>query len=242
MKITEQTWEKKNLGVDSIEYCFSLEDPVELVKDILIENDSFNYRLCRVPAGRMDIAYLLQDAGYKYAEDIFSIKADIKELSLPKVYQKFSDAMTYSLATEDELSEIYNCIKKGVFDTDKVSLDPKMGIEKASNRFYNWCKLEVENKTSKPYVVKLNDVNCGFFILKDLDNRTADSLLAGLYDKENALGSGFATIYYPMLQAKLEGKKKIVTAVSSNNIASVKTHLSLGYTIQHINHVFIKHC
>lgn len=242
MKRTEQTWEKKNLGVDSVEYCFSLEDSIELAKQILVEDDSFNYRLCRVPAGRMDIAYLLQDAGYKYAEDIFSLKADLKELSLPRVYQKFSDVMSYSIANKEEINKIYACIKNGVFDTDKVSLDPKMGIEKASNRFYNWCKTELANNTSKAYIVKTNQDYCGFFVLKDIDNRTADSLLAGLFDKENALGTGFATIYYPMLQAKVEGKKKIITAVSSNNIASVKTHLSLGYSIQHINHVFIKHC
>ena len=136
---------------------------------------------------------------------------------------------------------IYQCIKSGVFDTDKVSLDPKLGKEKAGNRFYNWCKKEIEGGTSKPYIVKDSKENSvGFFVLKDINSRVSDSLLAGLFNKDE-VGLGYSVLYFPMVQAKKEGKRKIVTSVSSNNLPSVKTHMLLGYSIQHMSHVFIKH-
>lgn len=52
---------------------------------------------------------------------------------------------------------------------------------------------------------------------------------------------GFAVLYYPMLKAKMDGKRRMVTAVSSNNPSSVRLHLELGYKIKGMNYVLIKH-
>lgn len=242
MKKTEQTWEKENLGVNAVEYVVQASDSdLETVNYIVEDCKKYEYILCRIPAGKMKIAYMLQDEGFLYAEDGIDLASDLRGLKLPQICESFNEGVYYEEANECELQDIYNCIKSGVFDTDKVSLDPIFGKEKAGNRFYNWCKNEIDNGTSKAYIVKNGaEKLIGFFVLKDVSNRVSDSLLAGVFDK-NEMGLGYTVLYYPMVQAKKEGKKKIVTSVSSNNLPSVKTHMLLGYSIQHMSHVFIKH-
>ena len=140
-----------------------------------------------------------------------------------------------------ELDVIYESMRKGVFDTDKIALDPHFGSEKSGYRYYAWSKDLIEKDMAVPYMVTQEDRAIGYFILKKVSERMGDSFLAALFDNSNDNGLGFSVLYYPMLEAKKNGLKKMITGVSSNNPASLKMHLALGYQIKSLHYVMTKH-
>lgn len=241
MELIEQPWEKRNLGVNSAEFRFDGKENLNEITDDILSNSKYDYQICRVPVGRMDIMYLLQANGFSFAETSIELSADLKKLELPSVYARYIEAMDYHPASETELQLIQDSILSGVFDTDKISLDPYFGKKQAGIRFANWNMQEVEARRASAYVVTMHDEPIGFFVDKTVSDKVDYSLLAALYDKEKNSGVGFSVLYFPMLQSKLDGKRRITTGVSSNNPDSVRMHLELGYKIKEMNYVLIKH-
>lgn len=241
MELIEQPWEKKNLGVNSVEFRFDGKENLNEITDDILSNSKYDYQICRVPVGRMDIMYLLQAHGFLFAETSIELSADLKKLELPSVYARYIEAMDYHPASENELQLIQDSILSGVFDTDKISLDPFFGKKQAGIRFANWNMQEVEAGRASAYIVTMHDEPIGFFVDKTVSDKVDYSLLAALYDKEKNSGVGFSVLYFPMLQSKLDGKRRITTGVSSNNPDSVRMHLELGYKIKEMNYVLIKH-
>lgn len=241
MELIEQPWEKRNLDVNSAEFRFDGKENLNEITDDILSNSKYDYQICRVPVGRMDIMYLLQANGFSFAETSIELSADLKKLELPSVYARYIEAMDYHPASETELQLIQDSILSGVFDTDKISLDPYFGKKQAGIRFANWNMQEVEAGRASAYVVTMHDEPIGFFVDKTVSDKVDYSLLAALYDKEKNSGVGFSVLYFPMLQSKLDGKRRITTGVSSNNPDSVRMHLELGYKIKEMNYVLIKH-
>lgn len=242
MKIIEQPWEKNNLGVNSAEFCFDITDHLDVLKNQGVAScEKYNYQLARIPAGRMDIAYWLEENEFKFAEVSIEIEAVLKTLKLPEIYKEMDGNITEHPADRCEAEMVYEKIRKGIFYTDKIALDPWFGVEQSGRRFANWCRQEEKTGRGKIYIVKYLDTPIGFYVLKEENRKVSNSMLAGLYDQEKYLGVGYAVLFYAMLRAKKEGKKKIITKVSSNNPASLKMHLYLGYTIKRLNYVYIKH-
>ena len=239
MKKIEQPWEKRNLGVKSVEYCFDVKDTIkDIPQDLLSQND-YDYVQCRVPAGKMDLVYKLQEKAFRFAETSIDLSANLRQLQLPDIYLPFEKELEY--VKVEELESVYGQICKGIFDTDRIYLDPFFRREQSGIRYANWCRQEVETGSTQVYVVKREEETMGFFALKEKSKNVSDSLLAGLYDKNNTMGWGFSVLYYPMLQAQREGKKRIETSVSSNNPDSLRMHLRLGYVIKNMKYVLIKH-
>lgn len=241
MEKIEQLWEKKNLGVHSVEFRFDGTESIEKIGREILGEINFDYQLCRVPVGRMDIVYLLQDHGFRFAETSFELSADLKNLALPKAYERYEEYICYRKIEDGEEEKVYEAIRQGIFDTDKVYLDPFFKKEQSGIRFANWCQQEIESGKSTCYIVENNGMEIGFFLLKEISNKVSDSLLAGLYDAKKSLGLGFSVLYYPMLKAKEDGKKRIIAAVSSNNPASLRMHLELGYKVKNMSYVLVKH-
>ncbi|WP_028242286.1 GNAT family N-acetyltransferase [Pseudobutyrivibrio ruminis] len=237
----EMPWERQNIGVTAVEYRLDSCDRAETVLEN-IRNDIFQYKVCRVPVNSMKMCYALQNEGFLYAESQFELEANLKQLSLDPILERFITSMDCHPASDKEIHEIEQMIRKGIFITDKIALDPFFSVEKSANRYANWFLQEVNTKNASPYIVSLDGEKIGFFAISfDTNNgRDADSFLAGLFDANNK-GFGVATIYFPMAVAKNSNKKKIQARVSSNNIDSLKTHLELGYKIKNINYIYIKH-
>lgn len=241
MELIEQPWEKKNLGVNSLEIKFDYKDDTKKIDFSILNNKKYNYLLSRVPSGKMDIANILQHNGFTFAEVSFELSADLKKLDLPNKYSRYINMMDYHLANDSELFKIHNLIRSGIFDTDRISLDPFFNAKQSGNRFANWSEHEIVSGSAKGYIVTAGNDEIGFFVHKRMSDKLDYSLLAALYNKENSAGMGFSVLYFPMLQSKKEGKSKIIASVSSNNFSSLKLHLELGYKIKTMNYVFVKH-
>jgi L-amino acid N-acyltransferase YncA len=242
MRVLETPWEKRNLDVTGVEYYFEQDDKWEDIPRDVLDDTVHNYQVAYLPVNKMGIHNVLNENGFRFSEARFEIVADIRKLELPQVFRRMDSMLSYrSVESKEELEKIYASMKSGVFDTDKVALDPYMGIEKSGYRYAIWSKQLIEEKKAFPYVVEYEDEIIGFFILKKSSEKIGDSFLAALFDNEKYNGFGFSVLYYPMLEAKRQGMIKMITGVSSNNLSSLKMHLALGYQIRNMSYVMIKH-
>ena len=241
MVIKETPWERRNLGVNGVEFYFDTKDTVDQIETAALLDRIHDYQVAHLPIGRMDLLRSLAKGGFDFVETKFALSADLKTLSLPRAFLKYEDLLAYHPAGTQEMELICSEIKKGIFDTDKISLDPVFGKELAGKRYALWTADNVEKGTGKAYIVEYRGNNIGFFITKEVTEKVADSFLAALFSNEKYLGLGFSVLFLPMLQAKKEGKRRIITGVSSNNPASLRLHLSLGYEVDNIEYVMVKH-
>ena len=242
MRILETVWEKRNLGVNSVEFIF---DGTESVKDItpdVYDNKLYDYQTCRIPVNHMEITYFLQEHGFRFAEAAFELAADLREdEQLSQVYRAFMSSFDYHRADPYEIDNIKSAMLDGIFLTDRIALDPKFSVRQSSIRYVNWFNDEIQAGTSTSYIVNMAGTPIGFFLLKNVSEAASDSLLGGLFNEDKYKGFGLPCAYFPVLQARNEGKKRITTRVSANNLNSVKVHLEVGYKIQKISYMLVKH-
>ena len=240
MRIKETPWETRNLGVESsVEFYFEVND--NTVEEEVINCTEYKYQVAHIPSGRIDIVNKLLTSGFDFAETKIELTADLKKLSLPTTFERFSEGLDYHKANRDEIQRMYEAMTDGVFDTDKVALDPHFDAHIAGQRYVYWTRDILEAGCGYVFIVTRRSEDIGFFVLKKSNERLGDSFLAALYDKDKNAGMGFSVLYYPMVEAKKMGFKKMITGVSSNNPDSVKMHLALGYRIKAMDYTLVKH-
>ena len=148
--------------------------------------------------------------------------------------------MSYEIATEDDIVFLENELRNGLFETDRIYLDPFFTNDQASNRYINWIKYELSIGTNL-YIIKYKDNKIGFFTLKEIGECVYYPLLAGLFNKYKKSGLGFSIIYCPIKETIKRNGKKISTNVSSNNQSAAKIHILLGFQIEKMCYTLIKH-
>lgn len=241
MKKKETPWESRNLGVDSsVEFYFETSDSSDELNDDVLHNH-YSYQVAHIPVGNVAIVNKLLQHGFMFAETKIELTAELKTLELPHVFKRFSMGLSYHQATEEEVEKINAAMIRGVFSTDKVALDPYFDANIAGQRYIYWTSDIVKNGEGFYYIVSQDNAPIGFFVLKKESDCFGDSFLAGLFNKDKYSGLGFSVLYFPMLEAKRMGLKKMITGVSSNNPDSVKMHLALGYRIKNMDYTLVKH-
>ena len=137
MKVIDAIWEKRNLGVDCREIKIEKDDTIEEIKRELPQNES-QYTVVKVPSGKFDVMFLLQEMGYTYVESSINLTHDLKDIKLNPIQQRIMDSLSYSMMGKEDIEELFCEIKKGVFSTDRIYIDPHFNHEQATNRYINW--------------------------------------------------------------------------------------------------------
>ena len=242
MKIKETPWERRNLGVrSSVEYYLGQDDSEESIGEDVLHNTSYSYQVAHIPVGRIDVLNIMLQNGFQFSETKVEITADLKNLTAPKMYEHYCEKMSYHQADTGEAQKIYHAMERGVFETDKVSLDPYFDAHVAGRRYAYWTQDEIKAGQTFLYVVERMNEGIGFFALKKVSERMGESFLAGLFDRNMDFGLGFSVLYFPLVEAKRMGLRKVVSGVSSNNPDSLKMHLALGYQIKSMHYTLVKH-
>lgn len=240
MVIIDAYWEKTNLGVDSCkEITFSSDDEVDTVQEQFSKTDA-QYLVAKVPAARVDLLALCQNNGYKFIESNFAIKKNLRNLSLPKEYMRFQDKIIWKEPTASQSDRVFKTIKQGVFDSDKIALDKKFGLEKSAKRYYNWITSAL-NKDSKLFIVYVGDREIGFIVVKAIDADNCEGTFGALFPDCPNTGFGFALPYATFKYAKEAGFKFVHSGVSGNNPVSLRMNLFAGYEIEKVSYCLVKH-
>jgi len=241
MKIIDAHWEKRNLGKSTVEITFLDNESVN--EDYLLSAMSeYEYVVCKVPVGSVDINCILNKFRFCFIESSFELVCDVEKIIPNPLFKRLDKDIDYvQIISNQDLKILQTNIEKGLFKTDRIALDTNFGIECSSKRFYNWILDEIENKSSL-WHLKFKDQNIGFFGLKKLaQDGVYYPFLGGLYEGFSKSGLGFSILTKATDLIKKYNGTKMITYVSSNNLPILKLHLDLGFSVNNIHNVFIKH-
>lgn len=241
MIITDCFWEFDNLGLKTISF--------DVESDDVFNKDCFNtpeyeYLVARIPAGKADFIFGLPEIGFVQVESQFSISKTFSSID-------FSNALISSLEkktdfkeikTIDDLEHIFAKMTKNMFTTDRISLDPKMGSEMAMKRYQNWMKTELTQKNLTILQVFSRGINVGFSMFK-IKNDKCFVYLGGIYEDYQKMGIGLLTPLSPALYMRKNNIscRLLETQISSNNYPVIELYNFLGYKLDKITNVFVKH-
>ena len=239
MRVIDAFWEKRNLGVETVEINIDINDKIEDIKKA-IEEVKAEYVVVKVPAGYIDAMFLLNDMGYKNMETIIHATHNLKNIELEGIQKRINDSVSYEPMNDDDIEELFQEIKKGLFTTDRIYLDPYFTKEQASNRYIGWIKDELSRGT-EAFKLIYKDKSIGFFMFKETEKDVYYPFLAGVYEDYRSTGLGFTFNYKPICEAIKRNGKMISTFISSNNNNTVRMHSIFGFQFNKMDYVYIKH-
>ena len=239
MKIIDAHWELRNLGLSTQEVEIESEDTLEEVKQAL-SSLTANYQVVKVPVADLNLSSLLSSYGFSFAEAMIRVSHSLKELSCSSLIKRISDQITFEEMSNDETEIMHQQIKNGMFQTDRVILDPIFSPSQAANRYILWMKDEKE-RGSVLYTYKYKGQPVGFSCMREINPQVYYPVLGGIYSQGKALPFGSAIIYKQLEIAKRLGGKQLVTYISTNNPGVIRAYSQLGYVFEDIKYVFVKH-
>lgn len=239
MKKIEAFWEKKNLGLNTLELEFDERDSIKILNTIE-EFEEYDYIVAKVPKGKVDFIHKLEMIKFQFMEAQVELINNLKQnIEIPNRLLKTSNDIHYVSVTEEvELEMLLNKIDLNMFDTDRISLDPCLGKELAAARYKNWIRYLFYKEDSMLYKLIYKQREIGFFLFKKINEKIYSSVLVGLYTEFKNKGLGFSIVEQHIRWALENHAEQIVTRVSSNNLRSLKLHLNFGYEIKDIYYVF----
>lgn len=239
MKIVDAYWELRNLGVTTQEVEL---DKTDSIKEIITSLDSLMamYQVIKVPTKRFDVYRLLTELGFSFAETMIRVSHDLNEINCNTVTKRVSDSLTFGEMDAKELLIMREHIRGGMFQTDRIILDPFFTSAQAANRYIMWMDDELE-RGSKMFSYRYKEQPVGFSCIKIEKDRTIYPVLGGVYMFDKPLSIGNAIIYKQLEIGRSIGGKKLYTFISANNATVVRAYSQLGYTFEDIKYVFVKH-
>ena len=239
MRIIDAVWEKRNLGIETKEIEFEETDDIAAAKDCLQEIHA-EYIVVKVPTSRADITHLLYEHQYEYIEDMILLINNLKTVKKLNAIGRLYDAVSIKKADEEDIEEVFTEIRKGMFSTDRISLDKYFSKEIAAERDVNWSMDDLDRGAELHNFI-YKGKNIGFVGFKEIGNGVYTSFLGGIYNEYRLGGIGMVTELRLQDSIKKLGGKQLYTMVSSNNIRQVKNLTYDGYYVSKIKHIFIKH-
>lgn len=239
MTIIDAYWEKRNLGKSVKEVCIDETDTIENIEEGLKKIDA-EYVVLKIPTTRTDLLFKVDVLGLTYVEDMVDL---VSTLNLPELnhLQKriFEQTFVEEIKLEN-MTQLYIEIEKGIFETDRIAVDPVFSKKIANRRYVNWIKDELERGT-RYYVYKYKNKEIGFFSLKEKKDGEYISFIGGMYKECRDGGLGALINHHVINVVRMLKGKKVHISVSTNNVAQMKSAINSGYVPENISHVYIKH-
>ena len=237
MNIVDAVWEKRNLGVSVQEISFDGVDDEAAFRDGIVKLDA-QYQVAKVASENVPITKLIQEVGFEFIEDQIELFHDLRVVNHNSLHQRMRDAISYHVMSDEEIDELMEEVNGGMFDTDRISVDPEFGKEMAASRYANWIS-DLLKQGALCYAQEYKGRNCAFVILKEGDRGIYHSVLGGYYKEFRKTGLG--VVWREMDIVRELGGKGIETAVSSNNPLQLRSLCLNGYLPKSVKHVFVKH-
>ena len=242
MKIIDAHWEKRNLGLTCKEVLVSESDSITELNDVIssFAHLSHHYFVFKIPNGMFEHIQLLTENGYIFTEALLEVSLNVNEISIPPQIARFDPLIEYrEILDADGFISIGKKIEKGIFNTDRIALNPNFGTKVSSTRYKNWLGDEIDNG-AKIYEINYQASPIGFFALKKISEKEYDNFLAGMYLDQNNFGLGFSIITKPVEEVIKINGNLITTHISSNNLQVMRLYFQLGFLPKSIVYVMTK--
>lgn len=240
MRVIDAFWEKRNLGLDTIEVEIDETDDISEVESKIKDIDA-QYIVVKTPSNNINFSILLQKYGFTFIETQIGFSFNLKnKIRATEGELKRTDELIVEYMNDDDLCILYNEIQKGLFDTDRISIDPCFSQKQAADRYIGWIKDELgRNGKVCKFLFKENTV--GFFSYKIIDNKIFYSFLGGAYNEFKRNGLGLMTTIKQLKFAGEQGLTKWTTSASLNNLKHIRILNTVGCSMDKATNIFIKH-
>lgn len=243
MKVTDAVWETRNLGVRTFEIMIEQGDTIDNFVHIhseLLKKEA-QYIVIKMPSNKNDFLYMLPKYGYTFVETIFYTSLKVKNYQVPKALEQMDRNFTLTEVIDNtHLERVLSEVEKGIFDTDRISMDPNFSKEQSARRYVNWIR-DMTKARDCIFEVNLSNQPFGFFTLKQIDQDRVYPVLLGCYEEYKDKGLGALLVKKCNDYIWSLGYKEITTCLSSNNINIFKCNLLFGTQISSIYYTFVKY-
>lgn len=239
MKITDADWEIRNLGVSTQEVEIGEQDTLEDI-ETAINRLNAGYQVVKVCTGRLDVNALLAEKGFYFAEAAFRISHDLKAFTCSNLIGRISKDINFVPMTASGKEFMREQIQKGMFDSDRVSLDSAFSREQSARRYICWFEDELK-MGSKAYTYDYMGQSVGFCLLKECRKDYYYSVLGGVYSVGIRMPFGSVLAYKQLEALKQMGAKGVYTWISTNNSRIVRIYVQCGYVFADTSYVFVRH-
>lgn len=247
MKIVDAAWEKRNLDCNVVEITLDNEDlkrSLNYLKDEVhdcVASYKASYAVMKFDSKESFLLQLPALCGFSFMETQLMFQGELNSASkyADTVLRKNNVFRVESESTEDDFDFIAGEIRKGLFKTDRIALDPIFGENISNKRYANWL-LDLKNDRNRLLsLVYMNKNPIGYELAK-FDGDEISAIHGGLLLDYQKMPIGLMEM--ASLVRAYEPKFKMhLVSVSSNNIPVVKGWQFFGYKIMSIHNVFVKH-
>lgn len=245
MILINTDWENKNLNVDSCEIVVGEEDLQLSESDIVdfINNntlDKYKYIVFKTSIINLSILNAMAKLKFMYIENQLSYELKKDDYFKSDSFEKYNSE-SYSCSrvnNKPDFDFVVSEIIKGIYTTDRISLDNKFGIEVSNRRYANWAKNIFESNKGELFIVYNNDVPIGFEI-GEFKEKHFNMILSGLFTnfQHKGVGNYWQNTFLNTIFKQCDSVK---TNVSSNNMSIIKIRQKANFTITSIKTVYIK--
>jgi hypothetical protein len=242
MKTIEAVWEKRNLGVDTVEFEIEPGDSfAEFRERERTAAATHAYLVAKCPPALPDFIWGLPACGFVQVEIQFRLTLDRSELAEPP-QARYLDrgAEVVRLEAPADRQRVRVEFEQGMFDTDRIALDPRFGAGVAGARYWLWTE-DILRRGGCLHELRLGKRAVGCFVSEPRDAVTCGAVLGGVYPALRGRGLGFLVVRKHLDTIFGMGFQRSVTAVSSNNADILPISLAFGYRITEMRGVYVKH-
>lgn len=244
MTIVDAYWDERVLGVKCAEISLVASDTLdELVK---VENgliaSGTQYIVVKAPVAAQECLFGLPRYGHVFIETAFRLVLKRQNYLCPAMVSRFDRNIdVVRVITPEAVERVFAEIAKGIFQTDRVAIDPAFGQEMANRRYVLWIK-DLIALGHGLYEVITNGKALGFFVLKRVDEHTMQGILTGAYQEFQDTGIG-ALIMKKLYDKVWEsGCSTYLAAVVSNNFKALRSNMMFGSEIEQLTYHYVRHC
>lgn len=243
MKTTHAVWELENIGADTYEILLDASDTADMLaeEEQRIAAAGAEYIVVKTPVNCPQLLFGLSKLGYTFVELVYHVMVRRNEYHMPDTIARFDRGLTVVWRTEEaECQRVYDCIRRGVFVSDRVSLDPAFGVKKGGNRYANWLKNMLASGGFL-YEVMKGEKAIGFFVICRKDADTVDPMLMGMYDEQNDRGLGALLHKKTLDTCFTHDCKRLTSTIVSNNAKVLHVYVNAGASITDTLYTYVKH-
>lgn len=225
------SWERRNLGCDAWEVELTAADAANLDATLCALRDpcfAGCYVVVKIPVGFIRLLHALEDDGFRFVESQLRLRDVLEPDAMLKSICDLDQKFNVVQVRKDRVAweRVAEMITPGMFDTDRIALDPLYGPEVSCRRYRNWFMdlFDDPNSILSLYVADGKEVAFNIQIC-DLDKDVNRGVLGGVFEPFKGSGCG---VFFVLDNDNRKKYGKRTTSVSSNNLSVLKLHQRCG--------------
>jgi hypothetical protein len=227
MRVVSAVWEFRNLGLSTTEFTVENTDSLEVLRNGLL-SDEAEFQVVRVPSNYIHMSYFLQQDEFIFIETLLHLRLAVtKKQQSANVLRALSQVSDRE-AMANERAQVLQTVSDGLFDTDRISSDPRFSRNDAATRMANWINDELKHG-AKLRLVFVRNRSVGFYTWRNEPTGEPVVALSGTFRENTYPGAGMLVNASIVLRARQQGCEFLDFAISSNNLPALRLALSLGF-------------